>query len=542
MRARKHLVVERWDRDSFLRFRTPIIALTAVLAALISAGMAPPDERFQPNRLDENPDRAWESDAPEPRTPCTSPARFYDITCFKPGRPCATQNSDVLYNAGRAVCRIKVYKQGPGGGTLMGVCSGFYAVAFDINNNIRNDVVLTSRHCIDHIYSQCLLTPDGINSGGGDVEEPPLPERVVRFELEFGVEYTPDCACAGANPPAACLGDPCRSPTSGPAAPVMPCAGPDTFEGTRWGVEGSCDWVVLIIEPRNGAVLPIQLGWPQLPVFPDFPIFVGTPFNVSVPQHPRGRCREISFGRVRSDSVIVPPQPLETCDFGHNADTEPGSSGSPIVLLKQASPVDPVVASVMGIHRAGGCTTQSATDSSRNRAVGSVVLQSPPATQPAGLPTRFQMAIQRALHPGDFNADGFTDIADRIILWNVLGCGDAANPYNACLDPCYVGYIDLDRSGYIDCFDYLVWLSFYRLEPPGPLNPVDPLPGGGKGDMNQNGRTEGRDIQIFVRTLLLGTPPTLLGQRQRILADFNEDCAVTVADIPPFVAKLLTAP
>jgi len=56
-----------------------------------------------------------------------------------------------------------------------------------------------------------------------------------------------------------------------------------------------------------------------------------------------------------------------------------------------------------------------------------------------------------------------------------------------------------------------------------------------KGDMNRDGRVDGRDIALFIQTVLAAQPDACLVSR----ADFNNDAAATPADIPGHTGALL---
>src|SRR5262249_42893783 len=123
-------------------------SLAALLLLIVSAGSGIPG---QPSL-----DPSSQDDFPEPRTPCTSPAKFFDVTCLKPGNACANVGGDpttlpstIIYNKGLAVCRLKVYLKQGAVETLIGTCTGFNAQASAVDGQPRSDVVLTARHCVD---------------------------------------------------------------------------------------------------------------------------------------------------------------------------------------------------------------------------------------------------------------------------------------------------------------------------------------------------------------------------------------------------------
>jgi hypothetical protein len=65
--------------------------------------------------------------------------------------------------------------------------------------------------------------------------------------------------------------------------------------------------------------------------------------GIYIPQHPGGRRQEISFGSVTN------PNMRSSLDFGYHADTEGGSSGSPV--MTDQYDYDKVI----GLHHFGGC-------------------------------------------------------------------------------------------------------------------------------------------------------------------------------------------
>lgn len=274
-----------------------------------------------------------------------APPNMDDLTCYLagelcggPGVPAGWAQGDV-YAMGQAVAKLRVYANVPSMPAepefLVGVCTGFL-----IDHGGRDDLIITAKHCVDLNFAYALdegPEPPGGSPGNPDENEPPRnaapgDAAVSRVEAEFDYEYAPICRCVNDAPlPAAC--DPLNACDT-PETTAM-CTPPAVWNIVHWGDADTCDWVVLKAVPNPG---PINPGLPGA-VMPKIPLGVFAPAtSVVQPQHPSGRCKEVHDAA--SDAVH------NACDFRHLVEGQSGSSGSPVLYLKQGVPA------LMGVHRA----------------------------------------------------------------------------------------------------------------------------------------------------------------------------------------------
>lgn len=219
---------------------------------------------------------------------------LHDITCYKAGEACA---NPAKYTAGTSVARIKLVYRNPATGARRLVFGSGFVFIPAAPNAARQDLLLTNNHVVN--------TP------------PPPGFVLVRAQAEFLAEYgngLADCAGAGCFPPAGgCQG----------VRVQLAC----------WDTRPACDFALVKLAANAPAgVTRATLGGDILP-----PSQI-----VYIPQHPRGRCKEIDT----NVGFAAPPPPA--WEFEHRVDTEKGSSGSPVFYENAHF--------VVGIHFRGPCT------------------------------------------------------------------------------------------------------------------------------------------------------------------------------------------
>jgi hypothetical protein len=128
--------------------------------------------------------------------------------------------------------------------------------------------------------------------------------------------------------------------------------------------------------------------------------------------------------------------------------------------------------------------------------------------------------------PGDLDGDFIVDGTDYAIFLAAFGAVSG--------DPRYNAAADFDSDGVVSLVDYQTWLTDYRayLED---KNAPPPSPGL-LGDLNNDGKIDGRDIQGFVDTLL---DPQAAPPRDRVVADLNGDGQWDMTDVTLFVSYLI---
>lgn len=166
-------------------------------------------------------------------------AAFRDVTCLKPGFPCAMPD---WYASARATARIFIRRTN----NTMSQCTGTL-----LDRQGRKDVLITARHCM--VSASEILA-------------------------EFGAEYGPDCQIPNAA---------CDSPMH------KDCEG-TYYTGRFFYLEPTCDWGLVLLDGNPGEV------WGTVPMA-SAPAETGAPLYLI--QHPAGRCKEWDAGHISAAST-----------------------------------------------------------------------------------------------------------------------------------------------------------------------------------------------------------------------------------------------
>jgi hypothetical protein len=130
---------------------------------------------------------------------------------------------------------------------------------------------------------------------------------------------------------------------------------------------------------------------------------------------------------------------------------------------------------------------------------------------------------------GDLDYDRDVDGDDYAIFLAAFGALSS--------DARYYSAADFDHDGVVSLIDYQQWLQCYREFTGDPFAPP-PQPGL-LGDLNADGKVDGRDVQGFSIVLM---NPAAASPRERFVSDINGDRQIDMADVPAFVAWLLRQP